>query len=41
MIHRPITSGVLVREECIKVSADRARGWRALLGTEDDDTTVS
>jgi len=37
---RVSVSGVLVCDECLKVSEDRALGWRALLGTEDDDTEV-
>jgi hypothetical protein len=35
---RPVASGVLVCDEWRKVSDERARHWRALLGTEDDDT---
>jgi len=32
-----LVSGLLVCEECLKVSDDGAHGWRALLGREDDD----
>jgi hypothetical protein len=39
-MRKPVVSGLLICEGCVRVSDETACGWRAFLGTEDDDTEV-
>ena len=40
MMRRPLASGVLVCAECVKVSDERADGWRAYVAGGEDQEPV-